>query len=135
MTLRQGGISPGFLNRKPPGPVTSLQILEPVHRDAARARCELQESALLLGVPAADYLPEVLDDLVRLRVAAVIGMLLPVLDINIGNTTNQELELALVEDIDEIGRNKLIKAGDEGVELLFDALLDAPFDHKALAVF
>lgn len=134
MTLRQGGISPGLLNRKPSGPITPLQILKPIHGDPTRARGELQQPALLLGVPATDHLPEVLDDLVRLRVAAVVGVLLPVLDVDVGDTADQELELALVEDIDEIRGNKLVEAGDEGVELFFDALLDAPFDHKALAV-
>jgi E3 ubiquitin-protein ligase NEDD4 len=35
-----------------------------------------------------DDLPEVLDNLVLLLVAAVVGVLLPVFDINVGNTTN-----------------------------------------------
>ena len=134
MTLRQRRISPGLFNREPSRPITPLQILESIHRNPTRARGELQQPALLLGVPAADDLPEILDDLVRLRVAAIIGMLLPVLNVDVCDTADQELEFALVEDVDQIRRNKLVEAGDEGVELFLDTLLDAPFDHEALAV-
>jgi hypothetical protein len=54
----------------------------------------------LLGVPAADTLPEVLDHLVVFRVSTVVGVLLPVFNVNIGNTTNEQFEFALVENVD-----------------------------------
>jgi hypothetical protein len=89
-----------LLNREAPGPVATLQILESVDGDTRCARSELQQTRLLLGVPAADALPEVLNDLVVLRVSAVVGVLLPVFDVNISDTTDEQLELALVEDVD-----------------------------------
>jgi len=48
------------------------------------------------------YLPEVLDDRVLLVVATVIGVLCPVVDINLGDTTNEQLELTLIEDVDKV---------------------------------
>ena len=44
-----------------------------------------------------------------------------------GLGADEQLELALVEDVHEICRDKLVEAADEGVELFFDALLDPPF--------
>jgi hypothetical protein len=79
----------------------------------------------------ATYRPEVLDHLVRLRVTSVVGMLLPVVDVDIGDTANQKLQLALVEDIDELGGDELVEAAEERGELLLDSLLDAPFDKEA----
>ena len=54
-------------------------------------------------------------------------MLFPVLDINVGNAANEKLEFALIEDVDQVGRDQLVEASDESIELLFDSLLDAPF--------
>jgi hypothetical protein len=89
-----------LLNRKPPRSITTLQILEAVDGDTRGTCGELQQTRLLLGIPAANALPEVLNDLVVLRVPAVICVLLPVLDVNVSDTTNQQFKLALVEDID-----------------------------------
>jgi hypothetical protein len=81
------------------------------------------------------HLPEVDNDLVVLRVSAVVGVLLPVVDVDIGNTANEELEFALVENIDQIRGDQLVEAGDEGVELFFDTFLNAPFgDETARSV-
>ena len=77
------------------------------------------------------YGPEVLDDFVLLGVASIIRMLLPVLDVDVGDTADEQLELSLVEDIDEIGRDEFVEACDEGVELFFHPLLDAPFRDEA----
>jgi hypothetical protein len=41
-----------------------------------------------------------LDDFVVLRVAAVVGVLLPVVHVDVGDTADEKLELALVEDVD-----------------------------------
>jgi hypothetical protein len=46
------------------------------------------------------YLPEVDNDLVVLGVSAVVGVLLPVIDVDIGDTSNQELEFSFVENVD-----------------------------------
>lgn len=130
MTLRQLHLLATLLDREASRTVTTLQVLESIDRYSASARRELQETRFLLGVPAPDGFPEVLDDEIRLCVAAVVGVLLPVVDVNVGNTTDEELELALVEDIDEVGWNELVEASDEGVELLFDSLLDSPLRYE-----
>jgi hypothetical protein len=88
----------------------------------------------LLSVPAADALPKVLDDFVVFSVAAVIRVFLPVLHVNISNTTNEEFEFALVEDVYEIGRDELVETSNKGLELLLDALLDPPLSDEPATV-
>lgn len=99
MRLRQLIRLARLLNRKPSRPITTLQILETIDRDTRSTGSKLQQTRLLLGVPAADTLPEVLDDLVVLGVAAVIGVLLPVVDVDIRDTTDEQFEFTLVEDV------------------------------------
>jgi hypothetical protein len=123
-----------LLNRESSRSITSLEILEAVDRDTRSTGSELQQTRLLLRVPAADTLPEVLDDFVVFSVAAVIRVFLPVLDIDIGNTTNEEFEFALVKDIYEIGRDELVETGNEGLELLLNALLNPPLGDKPATV-
>jgi hypothetical protein len=53
-------------------------------------------------VIAVSYLPEVLDDGILFVVAAVVGVLGPVIDINLRNTTNEQLKLTLIEDVDKV---------------------------------
>ena len=76
------------------------------------------------------HLPEVLYHRITFSVAAVVGVLLPVIDIDICNTANEQLKLALIEDVDQVGRDELVEALHECVELLVDALLNAPFCDK-----
>lgn len=57
-------------------------------------------------------------------------MLLPVVDIDICDTANEQLKLALIEDVDQVGRNELVEALHKGIELLIDTLLNAPFCDK-----
>jgi hypothetical protein len=123
-----------LLNRKSSRAITSLEILETVDRNTRSTSSELQQTRLLLGVPAADTLPEVLDNFVVLGVAAVIRVLLPVVHVNIGDTTNQEFEFALVKDVYEIGGDELVETGNERLELLLNALLDPPLGNKPTAV-
>lgn len=130
MTLRQRPHLPSLLDRKPPRPITALQILKPINGDPTRPRGKLEQSTLLLRIPGADHLPEILDHLILFLVAAVVGMLLPVVDVDVGDAADQQLKLALVEHVDEIGGNELVEAGDEGVELFRDALLDLPFGYE-----
>jgi hypothetical protein len=134
MTLRQLIRFSRLLNRKPTRPITPLQIFEAINRDPGRARRELQQATLLLGVPAADTFPEVLDDFIVFRVAAVVGVFLPVLDVNVCYAADEQLEFALVEDVDKVRGNQLVEAGDEGLKLLFDALLDAPFGDESVGL-
>jgi hypothetical protein len=127
-----------------------LKIFKPVDGDSRRSRRELKKARLLLGIPTSDaleggisishgpfrkmgltYRPEVLNHLVRLRVSSVVGMLLPVVDIDICDAADKQLELALVKDIDKLGRDELVEAAEEGGELLLHPLLDSPFDEQA----
>ena len=127
MTLGQLGNLARLLNRKATRAIRALQVLEAVDGDAAGAGCKLEQTALLLRVQAADALPKVLDDLVRLGVASVVRVLLPVLDVNVGDAADEELQLALVKHRNQVRRDQLVEARDEGLELLLDPLLDAPF--------
>jgi len=77
-------------------------------------------------------LPEVLNDGILLIVTTVIGVLDPVIDINLTDTTNEQLKLSLIKDVDEISRDKLVEALNESLELLVDTLLDAPFCHEPM---
>ena len=97
-----------------------------VHIQATLITCKLQQSRLLFRIPATNAFPELLDDLIILGVATVIGVLLPVLYVDISDTADEQLKLALIEDIDEVCGDQLVEAGDEGVELFRYALLDAP---------
>lgn len=123
-----------LLDREPSRSITTLEILETVDRDTRSTSSELQETRLLFGIPAADTLPEVLNDLVVFSVTTVIGVLLPVLNIDICDTTDKEFELTFIEDVDKIRRNKLVEAGDEGLELLLNTLLNTPFGDEPVTV-
>lgn len=76
------------------------------------------------------YLPEILNDNIILRVSTVISVLLPVIDIDVGNTADEQLEFTLVEDIYQVGWDELVESSDESIELLLDALLDSPFGDE-----
>ena len=134
MTLGQLIRLPSLLNRKPSRPITTLQILEPIDRNTRSTSRKLQEARLLLGVPAADALPEALDDLVVFSVAAVVGVLLPVVDVDFSDTTNEQFELAFVEDVYKVRGDELVETRDEGLELLFDSFLDSPFGDESRLV-
>lgn len=72
------------------------------------------------------YLPEVLDHKITFGVAAVVGVFLPVVDIDVCDTSYEQLEFALVENVDKVCGNELMETLHEGVELLLDTLLNAP---------
>jgi hypothetical protein len=133
MTFGQRSNLTRLFNRKPSRPIGALQILEAIHRDPARPRRKLQQSTLLLRVPRSNHLPEILDHVVLLLVAAVVGVFLPVVHVDVGDTADEEFELALVEDIDQVGGDELVKAGDEGPELFGDTLLDLPFGYESIS--
>src|ERR1700722_17036785 len=122
-----------LLDRKPSRTVASLKILEAIDRDSASACRELEESGLLLRIPSADDFPEILNDLILFLISSVVGMLLPVVYINIGNATNQKLKFAFVEDTHKVGWNQLVEARDERVKLLLHTFLDLPLRDKPAA--
>jgi hypothetical protein len=87
----------------------------------------LQEAGFLLRIPATDDLPEILDDFILFLVSAVVGVLLPVFDIDIGNASNEKLEFTFVEDVYQVGRDEFVETSDKRIELLLNTLLDLPF--------
>lgn len=82
---------------------------------------------------AATYLPEVLNDFVGLGVASVIGVLLPVVNIDISNTANQKLKFPLIEDVDQILWDEFVETNEESVELFIDTPLNTPLCNEAKA--
>ena len=88
MALRQRIHTPALLDSKTSRPIAALQILEPIDRDPAGTGCELQQPRLLLRVPASDDIPEIAYHRVGFGVAAVVGVLLPVVDVNVRDTAN-----------------------------------------------
>lgn len=76
------------------------------------------------------YLPEVLNHSIILCVTSIIGVFLPVINVDVCYASDEQLQFALIEDIDEIRRYKLVEASNEGVKLLIHTLLDAPFCDK-----
>lgn len=133
MTLWKSVDFASLLDRESSRPITSLKIFEAVDRDPAGTGGKLEKSALLLGIPRSDNFPEILDNLVLFLIAAIIRMLLPILDVDICNAAYEELKLTFVEDVNEISGYQLIEAGDEGIELLFNAFLNLPFRDKSNA--
>lgn len=120
-----------FLDREASGSVGSLKVFESVDGDTGSTCGELEETGLLFRVPGADNLPEVLDDFVLLLVAAVVGVLLPVVNVDVGDTADEKLEFSLVEDVHQIRRDQLIEAGHECVKLLLDPLDDLPLRDQS----
>lgn len=91
-------------------------------------------SNYLITIDAITHLPEVDDDEIALGVATIVGVLLPVFDINISNAANQQFQLSFVEDIDQICWNELMEASHKRIELLFDPLLDTPLCNQPVFV-
>src|ERR1700737_4893893 len=120
---------PCFFDSKASRSITSLKVLEAVDWDTGGACGKLEETRFLLAIPASNSLPEELDNFIRLSVASIVGVFLPILNVNLCNSTNKELELSLIEDIDKISRNQLMETTDERLELLIDTFLNPPFDH------
>lgn len=50
----------------------------------------------------------------------VLGVGLEILDVDVGQTRHEQLDLLLVEDRDHSFRNDVIKAVEEGTQLLLD---------------
>lgn len=92
---------------------------------------EGNETNLPLRRPSRNTLPEPPNNLIRRVVTPVIRMLLPIIDVDIGHTSDEELELSLVEDVDELLRDKLVEAGHESLELLLDSFGDSVLGDSA----
>ena len=150
-----GSVSVLF-NGKPPWSVRSLKILETIDWYPRGSGGELEEAGLLFWGPRTKDLPEPGDDLVFFIVATVVGELGPIVpgkDVNwggkiqrwgythvdVGHSTDQELQFPLIKDGDEGLWNDLEEAVDEGVELFLDAtddpIMDGEIDVFAFILF
>jgi hypothetical protein len=58
-------------------------------------------------------------------------VLLPVIDIDICDTADEQLKLTLVEDVDQVGGDELVEALHKGIELLINTLLNAPLGNES----
>lgn len=80
------------------------------------------------------YLPKADDHLVVFGIPAVVSVLLPVIDIDVRNTTYQQFQLPFIKNVNELWRYQLVETRKEGIELFFDPLLDTPFGDEAAVV-
>ena len=80
------------------------------------------------------YLPEANNHLVVFSISAVVSVLLPVIDIDVCNTTYQQFQLSFIENVNKLRRYQLVEARKKGIELFFDPLLDTPFGNEAVVV-
>jgi hypothetical protein len=78
--------------------VHTLKLFEAVEWDLGGSGDELQELGLFFLVEAADSTPEPLDLWRGLLVVVVFGVVLPVVDVNVGKTRDEKFEFLFVED-------------------------------------
>lgn len=78
--------------------IHTLKLLEAVEWDLGSTGDELQQLGLLFLVEAADSAPEPLNLWRGLLVVVVLGVVLPVIDINIRKTRDEKFEFLFVED-------------------------------------
>ena len=134
MTLGQCVYLSSLLDGEPSRSITSLQIFEPVDWNSTGSSGKLQQPRFLFGVPCSNNLPEVLDDLILFLVSTIIGMLFPIINIDVCYTTNEEFKFSFIKNVNKVRRDQLIEACDESVELFFDPFLDLPLRHESVSV-
>lgn len=78
--------------------IHSLELFKAVERYFTCARDELQQLGQLLLVEGSNRAPEPLDLLTGWRVVVVLGVVLPVVHIDVWQTRDEELELLFVEN-------------------------------------
>ena len=78
--------------------------------------------------------PEIPYNLILFSVTSVICMFLPILYIDVCNTTDEKFQLPFIKYIDKIRGNKLVEACHKSVELCLNSLLYPPFSDKAISI-
>ena len=94
--------------------------------------CCLGSADWFSGRPKDTCSPEVSNDLILLCVTPVVCVLLPVLDVDICNTTNEQFQFALIEDVDQIRRNEFVEASHKGIKLFLYSFLNSPFSDEPM---
>lgn len=116
--------------------VATLQFSEAIHGHARCARHELQESQPQLVRERIHGHPEPLDHpMVGVILAFVDRVQLPVLNIHVPQTRQQELEFFRVEDEDASLWHNLSETFHKARHLFFDALHEPPLDHQVDELF
>lgn len=111
--------------------IHALQLLEAIERHLGRSSDKLQQLGTLLLVEAADGTPEPLNLRRRSRVVVVFGIVSPVVDVNLGKTRDEELELLLVKDGNQLGRDNVVETLEKLFHLLLDAGQEAVLNNQA----
>lgn len=90
--------------------VHAFKLFEAIQRDLGCAGDELEELGAFFLVEGAYGAPEPLD-LRRCRcVVVVVGVVLPVVDVDVWQTGDEELKLLFVEDSDQFSRDDVVEA-------------------------
>ena len=90
--------------------VHTLQLLESVERNFRSTGDKLEQLGPLLLVEGPNSTPKPLYLLRSGSVIVILGVALPVIDINIGQTGDQQLQLLLIENGDKLGRDDIMEA-------------------------
>lgn len=90
--------------------VHAFKLTEAVQRHFACARNELQELRSLFLVEGANGTPEPLDLRRGCRVVMVFAVVLPVVDVDIWKSRNEQFEFLFVENGNQFGRNDIVEA-------------------------
>jgi hypothetical protein len=64
-------------------------------------------------------------------VTLIVGVLPPVLDVNVLDATHQELEFVLVKYLHHVKRHQGVEAFEESVHLFFHSSHKSPFNDKS----
>ena len=90
--------------------IHTLKLAKAVERHFACTCNKLQELGSFLLVKRSDCAPEPLNLWRRGLVVVIFGVIFPVVDIDIGQTRDEQFKLLLVEDCDQFRRHDVVKA-------------------------
>jgi hypothetical protein len=90
--------------------VHTLKLLKAVEWNLGSAGDELQKLGLFFLVEAANSTPEPLDLWRSLLVVVVFGVVLPVINVDVGETGDEKFEFLFVEDLNKFGGDDLVEA-------------------------
>ena len=90
--------------------IHALEFLESVQWHFTRSCHELQQLRAFFLVETTYCTPEPLDLRRRCGVVLILGVVLPVVDIDVREARDEKLEFLFVEDGDELGRNDIMEA-------------------------
>jgi hypothetical protein len=94
--------------------IHALELFEAVQWHLGCARDELEQLGAFFFVERSNGAPEPLDLRGRRCVIVVVGVVLPVVDVDVRETGNEELEFLFIEDSDQFGGNNVVEAWMRG---------------------